>query len=112
MANGYTCNTYYNNTYSNYTTITLSGNRYGWEYGQVHGQYRYTISTLSIEDNEEIENEFDIDLCCSTCMKISGDKFAILHDACIKGKTFLIPATINGNAAFMAWVFANNIETR
>jgi len=82
----------------------------GW--GQVHISDRYTVATLSIEDNEEVENEIEIDICCSSCLKISSDKFTILRNACINSKTFLVPKAVNSKAAFLTRVFTHNIEIR
>lgn len=101
---------------SHYNYAVFNGNHIGPVYGypqySLHLSHRYTISTLSSEDDEEIENELDIDLCCSSCLKISSDKFNILRNACINGQTFLVPKSISNKAAFMARVFTHPIETR
>lgn len=109
MANIYRSSYIYGKSYNEYTKEPFFGYN---TYGSLHASVHYTISTLSIEDGEEVENEFDIDFCCSSCLKISHDKFVILRNACINRKTFIVPSSVNSKASFLTRVFTHNIETR
>jgi hypothetical protein len=117
MANGYNT-AYQTENYFRWKKPNYGYPRYGMDrsgyniYSISHIANVYTIATISIVDDEEIENEIQVNLCCASHLDISKKKFSRIIDGCIGHKAFIVPKSVIDELSFFAFIKDNAVSLR
>ena len=95
--------------------------RYGAKRGNAVGGYntymphntnRYSIPIIYVIGDDEIENEIEINICCTKHLDISKKKYDHLLIGCLKQKTFIVPRSVKDEQSFFDFIKGNAVSLR